>query len=223
MAKSKAPLLIGAGVGVGLLALLAGKAKASDMGTSGKKTTPGKLTKELAALATKWANTFGAPPSLLIALMGIETNYRPELVNRNERAMKGGGAWGLTQLLLTSAQDLTKRYPAIAKKYWPQWDGTGKGLLDPNTHLAIAAFKLSNNWKRYKAKPNNWLTTGIAWHQGTGNIDKQIKAGNGRLIPAKLPPFGKEYYSRLEKQLATNQVVSTMLAMERQSGQFAYA
>lgn len=188
-----------------------------------RKASSAKLTRELAALATKWANVFGAPPSLLIALMGIESSYNPNVVNTNDRAMKGGGAWGLTQLLLSSAKDLTKRFPDVAKKHWPQWDGTGKGLLDPNTHLAIAAFKLANNWKRYRARPNNWLTAGIAWHQGTGNIDAQLVKGKGQVIPSKLPPYGREYYARLQSQQSTNPVVLAMLNDERQSGRYAYA
>lgn len=180
---------------------------------------PARLTPELEALAVKWANTFGAPPSLLVALMAIESSYNPRAKNTNDRAMQGGGAWGLTQLLLTSAEDETKRYPADAKKHWPQWDGTGEGLLDANTHLAIAAHKLARNWARYRDRENRWLTAGVSWHQGTGNVDKQIERGGGRVNPSNLPTFGKEYWNRLERQRTTNLAVVTLMKTER----FSYA
>jgi hypothetical protein len=175
------------------------------------------------ASAVKYSKEFGAPSSLLTALMAIESSYNPAAKNTNERAMKGGGAWGLTQLLLTTAKDITARNPNTAKKYWPKWDGTGPGLLKPENHIPIAAFLLAQHWKRFKDKANNWLTTGVSWHQGSGGVSKLITKGGGKLNPAHLPPNGAEYYRRLQVQQAGNPAVKEMLALEQQRGDFHYA
>lgn len=172
---------------------------------------PKRLTPDLEALAVKWANTFGAPPSLLLALMAIESSYNPRATNKSERAMVGGGAWGLSQLLLRDARDESKRFPDMARKYWPQWDGSGEGLLDPNTHLAIAAHKLARNWRVFR----DWMTTGLSWHQGVAGTEKHVARGGGRVEPALLPPHGGEYWKRLDQQRTSNAVVAQALITER--------
>jgi len=150
--------------------------------------------------------------------MQIESNNRFDAINmKNAR----GGAWGICQMTLDTAKDLTKRFQTVAKKYWPRFDGTGQSLLDPETNVALAAFQVGLLWKAFKAKPNNWLVAGLAYHQGSGTISKLLAAGNGRLVPTQIPPNGKIYYAGLQKQQTGNPVVAKAINNERGSG-FAY-
>lgn len=213
----KGTAIAAVGIGGGLLAMLALSRKSS-AATETRSVSSNEA--RAVALSVKWAKQFGAPPSLLIALMKIESNYNPNAKNlKNAR----GGAWGLTQMTLATAQDLTKRFPAAAKQYWPGFNGTGPSLLDPDTNAAISAYHLGNIWKRYKGRPGNWLTAGLAWHQGSGNIDKQIAQGGGKVNPANLPPNGTTFYNWLKRELTSNPVVAKAITSEEQSGAFTYA
>lgn len=180
---------------------------------------------QIAALVAKYAAAFKVPTSLLMALAAIESSYRPHLSNTGPVAMakNRGGAWGLTQILLLTATDTTKRFPKVAAKWWPQWDGTGPGLLDPAVNLAMAGFLLSQLWARFQGKPGNWYVTGLSWNQGAGGVSKFLAAGGGKLDPAVMTPGAREYYSRLAVQANDNPAVNQAIASERQSGAFAYA
>lgn len=223
MAGKQKAVAAGLGIGAGLLLALAFTRRGEAMPKKAKaapRRKPNANQTRAVALAVKYGNTFKIPPSLLIAIMQIESSNNPQAVNmKNPR----GGAWGLTQMTLATAQDLTKRFPAVAKKYWPKFDGTGPSLLDPETNVAIGAFHASLLWKRYKDKPGNWLTAGLAWHQGSGNVDRFIEEGGGKINPAKLPPNGKIVFQRLLRQIETNPVVAKAIEQERASGKFAYA
>jgi soluble lytic murein transglycosylase-like protein len=180
-----------------------------------KSTTPAG---QVATAGAKYAKVFGVPLSLLVAVIGIESRYKPNATNKSARALLRGGAWGYGQVTLSTAKDLTTKNPKTAAKYWPRWDGTGQGLLDPETNLAVTAFYLASLWRRYKSKPGSWLTTGTAYHQGPGNMDAQIAKGGGKLNATLLPPNGKTYYGWLKRELDTNQVVSSLVASERNAG-----
>lgn len=211
------------GIGAGLLFALAlsrRPAKAAEAPSMPKAEPLTDEKKRIVALAAKYAGIFGAPTSLLLAIFQIESAMKPDSVNlKNPR----GGAWGLGQMTLETAKDLTKRFPATAKRYWPKFDGTGQSLLDIETNIAICAYHLSLLWKRYKDRPGNWLTAGLAWHQGSGNIDKQIAAGKGKVVPSNLPPKGRIYYGWLQRELTQNPLVAKAVTGEQESGKFAYA
>jgi soluble lytic murein transglycosylase-like protein len=231
------PLIIGLGLGFGALAFGTRGASASEhakrntrpakaSGPGGKGNVP--PTAKSAAilpLATKYATAFDVPPSLLMALCGIESSYVPTVSNTSPLAVaKGrGGAWGLTQILLVTATDATKKFPKVAAKWWPKWDGTGEGLKDPNVNLAMAAFLLSALWKRFKARPGNWYVTGLSWNQGAGGVEKFLAKGGGKLVPAIMTPGAREYYARLQLQANENEAVNTLIAAEQKSGAFQYA
>jgi len=216
-------VVVAAGIGAGILAALAFSRRGKAEGMPTKKVITRKPSTDqtrAVALAVKYATIFKAPPSLLISIMQIESRNNPNAVN--PKAIERGGAWGLTQMTLKTAQDLTKRYPAVAKKYWPKFDGTGRSLLDPETNAAIGAFHLSLLWKRYQGKPGNWLTAGLAWHQGSGNVDKQLAAGKGKMIVSNMTPKGKIYYGWLLNQIEGNPVVAKAVTAEKKAG-FSYA
>ena len=219
---------------MGALALGTRKASASEAPSgpakapkSGGKVKMASTTKSaaIAPLAAKYAAAFGVPTSLLMALCAIESSYNPKAQNIGPVAMakNRGGAWGLTQLLLVTANDATKRFPAIAKKWWPKWNGTGEGLKDPNVNLAMAAYLLSRLWTRYKARPLPWYVTGVSWNQGAGNMDKFLTRGGGKLDTAVMTSGAKEYYARLQLQANENPAVNQLIAVEQSSGAFRYA
>lgn len=173
-------------------------------------------------LTRKYCKIFGAPVSLMLAVMGVESSYNPRASNVSDRAMKGGGAYGLMQLLLSTAQNLTTKNPKMAALYWPTFSSkygmTAEGLYDINVSIPMAAFGLSQNWKRYKGKANAWFVTGVSWNQGIGNMDKKLAACNDKVTAADMPPNGKLYWSMLEQQLTANEAVAMAVTNERQMG-----
>jgi Transglycosylase SLT domain len=171
-------VVVGAG-GLAALALLTGKAQAKP--DVKPKAKPRAMTpKERAvSLAVKFGRAFGVPPSLVIALMAVG-GWRERGYVANTR----GGAWGYTFMTLATAADLTKRFPAIAMKYWPKFKAnpTGQVLYDPAENIALGAYQMSLQWKRFK----DWYTAALSYYTGAGAMDKLVKQGGGKL-PATLP------------------------------------
>ena len=174
------------------------------------------------SLTRKYCKIFGVPVSLMLAIMGVESSYNPRASNTSERAMKDGGAYGLMQFLLSTAQNLTTKNPSTAAKYWPtfasKYNMTAKGLYDINVSIPMAAFGLASNWKRYKSKPNAWFVTGVSWNQGIGNMDKRLADHNNKLTADDMPPNGKIYWTMLANQMVNNDAVALAVANERASG-----
>lgn len=172
-------------------------------------------------IVQKYAVPMGVPMSLVMAIIGIESGYNTLAQNHSERATAQGGAWGLGQMTLNTAKDITKRYPEVAKQYWPTWNGTGQGLLDPYVNGAMTSFLLSLAWKKYAKYPNRWLTAGVAHHQGMGKVDELLKkygkVTQDILVKEKLP-FGAQYYGMIEREHQTNPLVASLYTGEIQSG-----
>lgn len=188
--KGKAVAAVAVAGGLGLLGYFAltGKAEAAPKKAPAK--TPAKtpsnkpkatLTeKERAvALAATYSRAFGVPTSLVLALMAVG-GWRPVALVKNTR----GGAWGYTFITLATAQDLTKRFPAIAAKYWPKFaaNQTGQALLDPAENIAIGAYQMSLQWKRF----GEWYTAALSYYTGAGAMDKLIAQGGGKKPPPNL-------------------------------------
>jgi Transglycosylase SLT domain len=171
-------VVVGAG-GLAALALLTGKAKAEPKQETKVKPRPLTEKQQAAALAMKYARAFGIPPSLLLALIAVG-GWRGKGHVANTR----GGAWGYTFMTLATAQDLTKRFPAVAAKYWPKFakSQSAAALLDSAENIALGAYQLSLQWKRFK----DWYTAALSYYTGAGAMDKLVKQGGGKL-PATLP------------------------------------
>lgn len=129
------------------------------------------------ALAVRYARLFGVPPSLVLALMAVG-GWREKGHVSNAR----GGAHGYTFMTLATARDLTARFPAQARKYWPHFNGSAESLMDPETNIALGAFQLSLQWKKF----HDWLTAGLSYYTGAGRMATLVRQGGGRL-PASLP------------------------------------
>lgn len=214
MASDKGKLVLAGGGAAALLAFFAfgDDAKAEDKPAA--KARP-MTAKELAvSLAVKFASVFGVPVSLVLAIIKVQSNWNPRASNTKNRR---GGAWGFTQMTLATAQDLTKRFPANARKWWPRFNGTGESLLDPTTNVALGAYQLSLQWKRFRKYPSNWMVTALAYHQGSGGMDKLLKAGGGRL-PAKLPPNATVMRQRFTLARDSDPIVSKAWAKDKAGG-----
>ena len=65
------------------------------------------------------SSRYVVPPEWIKAVIQVESNWDPNAVNLSD---PGGGAWGLMQLLLTTARGLG-------------YTGTAQGLLDPAMNI----------------------------------------------------------------------------------------
>lgn len=221
------PIVIGAAVVIGLIALATqskdvGGAIENTLTRVKRKVMSSDRARAIAPLVGKWAAVFGAPPSLVMAILENESRFDPTATNLTSPGdVKRGGAWGLAQLTLQTALDLHKGNPATAKQYWPTWDQTGKGLLDPNINLAIACFGIARNWTRYKGKRNNWVCAGLAWNVGAGAMDKKIVAAekSGDWSPI----LNNVYTQHIVANRNNNPLTAELFAQETQRKLFAYA
>jgi soluble lytic murein transglycosylase-like protein len=198
-------LALGAGFFLGLAALT-GLAKPTKAAKRRNPKMNLQAANAMAPLVRKWSDTFAVPSSLLMAIISLESGYNPNAVNHSD---PGGGAWGLTQLLFKTAQGLTLDHPLTASQYWPTWNRTAQGLLDPAVSLPMSAFALSRLWNRYKGRKNRWLLAGLAWQQGAGGVDKYLKGGT-------LSANGAKYLAELKDQYAQNPNVVAMLVGNRE-------
>jgi len=190
--KGKGGTVLAIGLGFGAVAL-ASAALAGD-----RRKMPKMSLEQVLELVEKYSKALGVPRSLVIAIFNIESNFRIDAENHTPRAEARGGAWGIGQITLETAKDITKRFPETAKKLWPNWDGTGPGLLDPHINIAMSAFLLARDYKHFTNKGDAWLLAGLAHHQGRGNVEKFLREGNGKIVEDKLPPNGKRYWLQLK-------------------------
>jgi len=224
-AASNLPLYVGVGVGAALLVGMSRAALASSGNLPGDaeglrkraKVNP-KAAAALVPYVSKWAKVFQYPASLHMALMSIESGYDPNNLpppGASDWANGRGGAWGLSQMLLVTAQGLTKNAPNTAKQYWPTWDGTGKGLQDPQVSLAITGYALGKLWAHYRSNPNAWMLTGLSWNRGQAGVDRLLNASN-------IPGPGAHYYNALAAQRQSNPNVIALVDSEKKGG-YAFA
>lgn len=202
--KAKAAAVIGGGAALALL--LTRKPAKADEAPKGKVIAL-QPRATLVALATKFARLFKVPTSLVLAIIRAQSANRADAYRDNKR----GGAWGYGQMTLDTAADLTKRYPDVAKKYWPRWNGTGKGLLDPAVNVAMTAFYLSLSWRKYQRSKDAWNATALAYVLGPGAADALMKGGN---LITPLPAGAAATKARIIKAAQSDPVVKRALANE---------
>lgn len=198
-----AAIAVGAG-GLVALALLTGKAKAAPEEAPKPKPKPLTEKQRAAAYALKYARAFGVPPSLVLALLAVG-GWR----SRGHIANVRGGSWGYSFMSLATAQDLTKRFPAIATKYWPNFarNQTTAALMDPAENIALGAYQMSLQWKRFR----EWYAAALSYYTGAGRMDSLIKQGGGKL-PASLPADVAKQRAAYVRVRATDAYVKKALA-----------
>lgn len=195
----------------GVLSLLGGRSASAATSSGGRKVKANMMgAKRVLPLVVKWAKVFGTPPSLMMAVIENESGFDANNTNLTSPGdVARGGAWGLGQITLKTAQSLY----AGAKGKVPPWDGTGKGLYDPELNVALTAYGLGLNWKRYRNKPNNWLAAGLAWNVGAGAVDKHLDT------PSWI--VGHPYAQHIAGYRNTNPVTAELFSQEKD--RFAYA
>jgi hypothetical protein len=206
MPADKKIVAIGGGAAlIGLLAFLSsgGTAEAAPEALPVKPKKPPTDKERAVALAVKFARLFGIPPSLVLAIMAIN-GWRRSISIPNSR----GGAWGITTMTVATAADLTKRFPAQAKKYWPRFNGTGQSLQDLATDIALAAWQLSLQWKFFKRQ---WLPVALAYYTGSGRMQVILKSGGGKL-PATLPADVAREAAAYKRVMVSDPIVKRSLA-----------
>lgn len=148
----------------------------------------------LLTLANKWGPIFGAPASTIMTISKIESDWRPNLKNTNERAMVRGGAWGAMQQTLETAKGhataLKNHSNSLVRATLARWDGTGPGLLNPDINVMFGAYQLGKLTKEFK----EFGLVAAAYHQGAAKVRSMLAAK--KPIPAELPPFGKQYVTK---------------------------
>lgn len=155
-------------------------------------------------IAEKWGKRFSVPVPFILTIAQIESGYNPALFNTNARAMKLGGAWGVTAMTLNTAKGLVPKLQPLAaqepliKLALDKWNGTGQSLLDPDLCLLLSVFMMSGLWIKYKG---DYRKVAAAYHSGGKPVDEAIKAGVD--VTAKLGTFGKDYVARAEKIFPT--------------------
>lgn len=147
------------------------------------------------ALVTPYANAFKVPTLLLAVVSTIESGRNPN-VAPNMKAR--GGAWGMNQIKLSTAQDLFNRFGDKLRKF-PEaaaWDGTGPGLAEPHLNALLSAFYLAGIWKMFP----DFQTAAAAYNRGPTAVKTVLEAGGQ--IPDDLTAPGKAYVAAANKARA---------------------
>jgi hypothetical protein len=173
--KAIAVGVLGAGLIGGLLLQGSGRAEAAE---KPKKKKPKAKSLSSTVLANKWADKFGIPRTLVLATIYAQSSDNMMAQKANNR----GGAWGLGQVTLATAKEI---YPRV-KGVVPPWDGTGKGLLQPDLNVALTAYYLSLWYKRYQKNRLAWMLAAYAYVLGPGRVQAVMADVNGKL-PSPLP------------------------------------
>ena len=90
---------------------------------------------DLEALASSIARDAGVRPALFLGIIDRESRWNANATNLSGPDARRGGAWGLTQMTLTTARAFDSSV-------------TGQELLDPVTNLRIAGQLLADNARR---------------------------------------------------------------------------
>jgi hypothetical protein len=148
-------------------------------------------------LCARWGAVWGVPAVVLEVVGIIESSMHPKLIeNEDPRAVGRGGAWGLFQMTLATADGLMQHPALKARPEARKWDGTGASLLDPELNAMLASYYLAALWRQF----GTFLPTVTAYQQGPKTV-AHVLANGGNLV-ADLPPKGREYAARAIAVLA---------------------
>lgn len=180
--------------GLGIAALFAGDAHAdlkdADMI---KPAGPKKLQRirNAIAAARRAVQVTGVPLSVLLTIWDTESDFVPTAINRE--AEKYGYAWGLGQILATTALDLAKRFPKTGILLWPKYNPLlPESLLDPETNAGFSAFHVAQSLKKFAGDTYKAVA---AYHQGNAKIERLVR-DFGAAWEAHLPPKGADYVKK---------------------------
>lgn len=180
--------------GLGIAALFAGDAHA-DLKDAERMKKPGpkkeeRIRKAIAA-ARRAVQVTGVPLSVMLAIWDTESDFVPGAINRE--AERYGYAWGLGQILATTALDLSKRFPKTGALLWPKYNPLlPESLLDPETNAGFSAFHISQSLKKFAGDIYKAVA---AYHQGNATIERLVR-NFGANWEAHLKPNGADYIKK---------------------------
>lgn len=162
-------------------------------------------------LVARWCAIFPrVPPSMALALMEVESTFRPNAHAKPAKAtdpkdVANSGAWGLLQVLQPTAVDMVRKLRRMHR------DGEG---LPPDVLKVLDRFEASRPVCLLDAELGSLVgvayldrlvevfgagltKVAIAYHNGAGFLRSFLE--DGQHIPDDLPPKGKEYLARALK------------------------
>lgn len=123
-------------------------------------------------LVDKWVRIYPAVnPSLVMGIIGNESRFNPDAKNLTGGDLARGGAWGLMQMTLATAQGVAKILPPDQRS---KWDGTGPGLLNPDVNVMFGVAHLN---QLTKALGNDPVLVSAAYNRGLGGVQKMVSTG----------------------------------------------
>lgn len=184
--------------GLGIVALFGGDANA-DLKDAAKMKKPSPKKEErirrAIAAARRAVQVTGVPLSVLLSLWDTESDFVPGALNREAEAY--GYAWGLGQILATTALDLSKRFPKTGALLWPKYNPLlPESLLDPETNAGFSAFHVSQSLKKFAGDTYKAVA---AYHQGNAKIERLVR-DFGANWEAHLPPRGADYVKKFREK-----------------------
>ena len=146
-------------------------------------------------LANFWGQRFSVPPALLMAVWRTESEFDPFALNMTGGDARRGGAWGLGQMTLKTAQGLTSDFPRQAAANWPGFAAfpTGQSLFNINENAAMSAFLLSLGMRQFGERP---FDAGVSYKMGMRYVSELLDEGGK--IPRDLTPGARQYWGRLK-------------------------
>jgi soluble lytic murein transglycosylase-like protein len=161
---------------VPVLFLLAGA------GTGRKVRCPGAAisSAQARALSAKWGKVFGVPAPMVMTIMDRESNFNPSCVNTE--APGHGYAWGLMQLLLTTASDQVAKLRkstyakgAEVSATLKKWTSIPGDLLDPDLNAMLGTYYMRRIMDDYGFKDMAKLAA--AYNHGPDGLKRYLAGG----------------------------------------------
>ena len=147
------------------------------------------------AAAKRAVEVTAVPLSVLLTLWDTESDFVPTAINRE--AERYGYAWGLGQILATTALDLSKRFPKTGLLLWPKYNPLlPESLLDPETNAGFSAFHVSQSLKKFAGDVYKAVA---AYHQGNATVERLVR-NYGANWEAHLQPKGADYVKKFREK-----------------------
>jgi soluble lytic murein transglycosylase-like protein len=167
-----------------------------------------------------WRGIFpGAPASVCLTLMEIESSFRPDAhaVPTAEALARGvppAGAWGLLQLLPSTAADMVRKVkrtpdlPRVALEALETWDpARPECLTTPSLATLLGVAYLDRLAEKFG--PGLEVLAG-AFHNGPGFMRDFLEAG--KRLPEDMPPKGRAYVLKARQVWPKYQLCDTPAA-----------
>lgn len=126
---------------------------------------PAAVRPQLARTIVAEARLHGIEPSLVLAMIQVESSFRPDAVSR-------AGAYGLMQIRARTGADCARRLGI-------EWRGERQTLIDPVANVRIGIAYLARLRDRFDSLP----TALAAYNQGPTRVS--LKLGRGEPVAAR--------------------------------------